>query len=69
MKTLFTESDRMNSVADAIDKEAYEAVLPIFKKYFEEGYSARNISYIISFTVRDIELNMLLFSKDPLREN
>lgn len=61
MKHLHDKNDGMTDDAHALDLEAEELLKPLFDKYHAMGYSARDISYVIANTVRDCELDVLVF--------
>lgn len=44
----------------SIDQEVFAAVRPIFVKYLGMGYSARELNYLMSKTILDIELMELM---------
>lgn len=54
-------NDQMTDDAKALDMEAAELINPLFDKYHAMGYSLRDISYVIANSVRDCELEHLLF--------
>ena len=61
-KKLFTE-DKNESYTEygiELDKEIYQAIYPIFKKWVKCGFKIREIEYIISKSSIDISLNHLL---------
>lgn len=62
MDNLYSEDKRetYNAVGDALDKEAGALIRPLFKKYHDAGYSARQISHIIMGAAFEIELETLL---------
>jgi len=59
MKSLFIE-DRYSSDGQFLDEKTFTVLKPIFKKWSEKGYSAREISHIMSWTVKDVELETIL---------
>lgn len=60
MKRLFNEEDRYNDVATTISDEARKALEPIVKKWAEQGYSIRDIEYIINAEATCLTLDFLL---------
>jgi len=47
-------------VADNLDDEATKAILPVFEKYVDKGYSPREVSQIIQIAVGMIECQVIL---------
>lgn len=68
MKSLYSELGfRMNSDATELDREAISALLPIFKKYFDMGYSPREIAHVIHGVATDLELGTILDFEQPIQ--
>ena len=60
MKSLYNKNYRYTSEAEAIDREAHNALKLIFKEWYKNGYSPREIAHIINGTVTDFELESVL---------
>lgn len=60
MKRLFTDSDKHTPEAHNLDTTVALAVKDIFKYYVEQGFSIRDIEYIMQHAISDIALDHLL---------
>jgi hypothetical protein len=60
MKRLFLDDDRYSSVGLELADEAYDALVSIFDKWQQQGYSSRDISHIIQATASGIESDQVL---------
>ena len=60
-KTLYNEDERMTDEATSLDKEAYQALEPIFDKWLSHGFKIREIQYLIQHVCLDISLDKLIF--------
>jgi hypothetical protein len=67
MKTLYSSKGfRYGEDADSLARETHAALVAIFQKYIEMGYSPREISHIISAEVTDLELDAVLNARPKL---
>ena len=62
MKSLFDEKNLYTEDAGDLDRMASNAIRPIFEAYLKEGYSPREISYVIKYATMDIEAMEILLS-------
>ena len=58
-------SDGWTKEACDLDKEIINALTPIIRKYFDQGYSWGDISGIAMFSVLDVILNEKLLWRKP----
>jgi len=63
MKKMFNDEDRYGVAAGQIDEQTNAALKTIFKFWFDEGYSARDIAHVMLLAVHDLELESVLFGK------
>ena len=47
-KSFFTEAEHWTEEAGELDVKLAQLLRPLFKKYTSEGYSAREVAYVIS---------------------
>jgi len=60
MKHLFNDDDRYTDEALSLDAEIQHVMTPIIKKYFDKGYSVRDIEYILHGTVTCVCLDKIM---------
>ena len=60
MKPLFDEHDHYTDTGRGIDHEAGIALRPIMEKWAKEGYSVRQIAYILHMTIDDLTLGTII---------
>ncbi len=51
---------RYTPEAEALDQLAYKALRPIFEQYIGHGYSIREISHLLSNTIKGLEYDAVL---------
>lgn len=60
MKTLYVENYRYGKVTHELNREAHNALKPIFEAWVKDGYNPREIAHIINGAVMDFELESVL---------
>lgn len=58
--SLYDQDHRYTDKATELADEAYAALRPIFKAYFNAGYSPREIGHILQSVGNDLELEAVL---------
>jgi hypothetical protein len=60
---LFNEDSRYTEDALKLDREINDALMDIFRKWIDKGYSVREIGHIVGLAVWDVELHYVLFQR------
>ena len=61
-KRMFDKNERYNIDSLDLSAEITDAVRPIMDKYFERGYSVRDIAYVSTMAVNDVGVELTLES-------
>jgi hypothetical protein len=60
VKRLFKDDDRYSPEATQLVDETHDMVKPLFEKWVQQGYSVRDISYIMQATISGIDGDQVL---------
>lgn len=55
MKRLYDDKDGYNCLGSQLDAEIRNTINDLFLKYYNQGYSARDISHVLSNLIYEIE--------------
>jgi hypothetical protein len=61
-KELYDEKEIPNERCVAIQNEVYSFLFPLITKYVDEGYSVRDLNYVMLDVAKRVEVQFLLSS-------